>query len=259
MLVDAVIIAGDGPGPDVDSLSHLRVPDIGEVIDLGSGPDDGVLDLDKVSDVGRLMDLGSGTEVREGTEDRPVPHPGPGQKAKPTDLDLVSDLAVDDPGIGPDHASGSDAGFSFKIAAGVEGGVRADGDVHPDIGPGGIEQGDTVPHMTEVDPFSQDGLGLGHLVPGVDPHDLVGVRACQARNLLVFILGDLDQVGEVVFVLNVAVGQRGDGGSEKPGVKAVDSRVDLPDGFLLLRGVLFLNDLQDVPRVGSDDTAVSGR
>src|SRR5207245_1656504 len=39
MLVDAVVVAGDRPGPDVDSRPHGGVPDVGQVGRLGAVPE----------------------------------------------------------------------------------------------------------------------------------------------------------------------------------------------------------------------------
>ncbi len=50
VLVEAVVVAGDGAGADVGFGAHVGVADIGEVVDLGALGDHGVLDLDEVAD-----------------------------------------------------------------------------------------------------------------------------------------------------------------------------------------------------------------
>jgi hypothetical protein len=55
MLVNAVVIAGDGAGPDIGALADMRVADIGKMIGLGARLEGGLLHLDEIAD----MDVGA--------------------------------------------------------------------------------------------------------------------------------------------------------------------------------------------------------
>src|SRR3546814_7393717 len=64
MLGEAVVVAGDGAGPEIGAGADPGVADIGEVVGLGTRFDHRVLDLDEVADVGTFADR------------RPRPQPG---------------------------------------------------------------------------------------------------------------------------------------------------------------------------------------
>src|SRR5205823_3175670 len=51
VLVETVIVAGDGAGADVGVGANMRIPEIGNMIGLGAGLDRGRLDLDEIADV----------------------------------------------------------------------------------------------------------------------------------------------------------------------------------------------------------------
>jgi hypothetical protein len=70
---------------------------------------------------------------------------------------------------------------------------------------------------------------------------------------------DGDGVGQVVLALGVLGGQAAQGRSQKPPAEAVDRRVDLVDGPLLLGGVPVVDDGLDAPVLPPDDAAVAGR
>ena len=53
MLVEAVVVAGDGAGADIGAGADLGVADIGQMIDLGAGVDQRRLGLDEVADLAR--------------------------------------------------------------------------------------------------------------------------------------------------------------------------------------------------------------
>src|SRR5262245_53686303 len=50
VLVETVVVAGDGAGADVGVFAHPRVADIGEMVGLGAGPNFRLLHLDEITD-----------------------------------------------------------------------------------------------------------------------------------------------------------------------------------------------------------------
>ena len=54
---DAVVVAGDRAGADVDLLANRRVAEIGEVVGLRAAAERRVLELDEVADVRVFADV----------------------------------------------------------------------------------------------------------------------------------------------------------------------------------------------------------
>src|SRR5262249_21842269 len=65
MLGHAVVIAGDGPGPDVGALPDPGISQVAEMVRLCAGLDHGRLDLDEVPDLRLGADLGPGSQPGE--------------------------------------------------------------------------------------------------------------------------------------------------------------------------------------------------
>ena len=72
VLVDAVVVAGDGASADVGAFADLRVAEIGEMAGLGAFAELRFLGFDEVADVRVLADLAAGAEVREGADLRAI-------------------------------------------------------------------------------------------------------------------------------------------------------------------------------------------
>ncbi len=70
MLVEAVIVAGDGTGADVSARADAGVADIGEMVNLGALADLGLLDLDEVADMGVGGEARAGSKPRKRTDRR---------------------------------------------------------------------------------------------------------------------------------------------------------------------------------------------
>src|SRR6201995_1788251 len=63
VLVHAVVVGKDHPGPDVGPGADLRVAHVGQVRDLAAGADRGVLELDVAADVPVGLDPGARPQV----------------------------------------------------------------------------------------------------------------------------------------------------------------------------------------------------
>src|SRR6185312_14433777 len=81
MLVEAVIVAGDGTGADVSASANAGVADISEMVNLGAFADLGLLDLHEVAD------MSVGGEARAGSEPRERADRGP--RADPRAFDMA--------------------------------------------------------------------------------------------------------------------------------------------------------------------------
>ena len=99
MLVEPVIIAGDGTGADIGARADTGVADVGEVVDLGPRLHARLLDLDEIADMDLRPDIGPGPEPREG------PDNGIGADRRALDMAIGPDfhaVADADPGPEPD-------------------------------------------------------------------------------------------------------------------------------------------------------------
>src|SRR3990172_7024468 len=67
VLLDAVVIAGDGPRAHVRSSSDHRVPEVGEVRRLGAGTEPGIFELDEVPHFRPGTDVRVRAKVGEGS------------------------------------------------------------------------------------------------------------------------------------------------------------------------------------------------
>ena len=68
VLVEAVVIAGDGAGADIGLGPDRGIAEIGEVVDLGAGAELGVLDLDEIADLGLRAERRARPQAREGAD-----------------------------------------------------------------------------------------------------------------------------------------------------------------------------------------------
>src|SRR6185295_15888576 len=75
-LVDAVIVAGDGAGADVDALAHQRVAQVGEVIGLAAVTELGLLEFDEISYVRVAAELRTRAQARVRPDDAARAHRG---------------------------------------------------------------------------------------------------------------------------------------------------------------------------------------
>ena len=69
VLVDAVVVAGDGSGADVDARADFGVAEIGQVVGLRSLAQLDLLGLDEIADVRAFADFAAGAQMRIRAED----------------------------------------------------------------------------------------------------------------------------------------------------------------------------------------------
>src|SRR5262245_64533858 len=69
VLLEPVVVAGDGPGADVAVGPHLAITQVGEMVGLRPGADRRLLGLDEVADVHALREPGARAQPGEGTDD----------------------------------------------------------------------------------------------------------------------------------------------------------------------------------------------
>ena len=258
MLVDPVVVAGDGAATDVDPAADLGITEVGEMAGLAPLADGRFLGLDEVADLvlpgqhGSRPQVSHRTDVGIGTDGRFTEH------RTGLDMDPVGQGAIRDDHAGIDLAFPADDRTATQMGTGMDDGVRADDHVRLDVGGGRIDQGDTVAHVPLVDPLAHHPPRLGQLDPVVDAHRLLRVCRRQCRHLFPGSPGSGDHVGQVVFPLGVVVGQAGQQGEDPRRGKYVDAGIDLADGTLAWGGILLLDNALDTV-IAADDPPVAVR
>jgi hypothetical protein len=71
MLVDAVIIAGDGAGTHVDSRTNLTIPHVAQMIDFAAAGNLGLFEFHEIAHVDRLRQLRIRSNAGKGSDTTP--------------------------------------------------------------------------------------------------------------------------------------------------------------------------------------------
>ena len=126
--------------------------------------------------------------------------------------------------------------------------LGAERDRGVDVGAGRVDHPHAFPHPVAVDAGPQRRFGLGQLDLVVDPHGLGHLGGLHGDDLVARLAEDGDGVGQVVLALGVLGRQPAQRRGQETPAEAVDRRVDLVDGPLLLGGVPVVDDGLDTGR-----------
>ncbi len=94
MFLESIIVAGDGPSPDVDLFSDERISDIGEVVGFGTLTDDRFLHLYEVSDLCLRLHFAQWSQVGKGPDGGPILDPAFGDDRVGTDCNSIADFGI---------------------------------------------------------------------------------------------------------------------------------------------------------------------
>ena len=258
MLVDAIIVAGDGAGADVDPGADLGIADVGQVVDLAGGAGAGILDLDEVADVVVVAQLGARAQAGEGADAVVGADPGAVDDRHRQHMGAVTDDAVLEDAVGADLHALAEPDLALEDAADVDGDVAAAIELAADVDAVGVGQhhaavGEAVGQVALVAAFEKGELRLA-----VDAQRLpVGCRVGGGDAGAVG-HGGGDDIGQVVLVLGVVVLQGGQPALERGGRGDQDAGVDLVDLQGGGIGVLLLDDLLHLAVAVPHDPAIAG-
>ena len=257
MLVDAVVVAGDGARAYVDAGAHGGVADVGQVRHLGALADRGLLDLHVRAGLGAVEHMGARAQV--------------GARAA---VDAVLDDGLDGDGL-IDDAAAADGGVG-EATVGAElallahgdvtdqmrlrphDGIAADGGIGADPGLRGVDERDALGHPALVDAVARDGGELRELDAAVDAQAVAVVVTVEDGDRLAVTLEDFEHVGQVVLGLRVVVADLVNVGGKLRAVEGVAAGVALQQrGGLLGRAVLLLDDALDLTIGAQLDAAVA--
>src|SRR3990170_3503635 len=120
VLVDPVVIAGDGAGADVRLAADAGIAEVGEVLRLGAFAHDRLLDLDIVADAGPGADVGAVAQVGEGPDAIAGAQLAVEHEAVRLDADVVGQDGVDEDRGSPDVAAAAEASGPAQLHAALE-------------------------------------------------------------------------------------------------------------------------------------------
>ena len=177
VLVGPVVVAGDGPGADVDPAADLRVPDVGQVVDLAAlARRWAFLISTKLPTWVASARSASGRRRAKGPTRAPAPTLAPSMTQLAKTWVSGADGAVAQQQLGPMRTPVAQADLALEDAIDVDG-------ARPARSSGG-RAGRTGPGRARVTPARIRSLGLAALVPAlqggelhpvVDPGDLLVV------------------------------------------------------------------------------------
>ena len=158
VLVDAVVVAGDGSGADVGAFADFAVTEVGEMVGFGSLTEARLFHFDEVADVSVFADLVSGAQVGERPEARAIRDGGILEDAALKDLHAIAEGAVFDDGKGADAAAGAHPSAAQQLREWLNDRARSDFNI-------GID--DTGVGAVDGDAGSNEARGRGVLTRGV--------------------------------------------------------------------------------------------
>ena len=260
VLVDAVVVAGDGSGAYVDAGADDGIAEVVEVVGFGTLAHGDFFGFDEVAYVGVFADVAVGAKVGVWAEDGSVVDGGLVEDAAVADGDVVADGGVLDDGVGADAAVGADAGGAEDLDVRFDDGVGGDGDGGVDDAGFGAEDGDAVCHEAVGGGEAHGGVEVHHLGDGVGTEDLVDAVGFDGYDAFAVGYEHGGYVGEVELAVGVVGVECVEFGEELGGFEAVDAGVDLGRGELAGGEGFLLDDGCDLGAGGSgaEDSAVAG-
>src|SRR5262245_43984502 len=259
VLLEAVVVAGDGAGAHVAVGADLAVAEIGEVIGLRARAQDRLFGLDEVADVDALAEPRTRTQPGKRTDDGVgadlcLLHP-----AAEEEVHAVGERGVDDPGGPVEPAAVADPRAATQRDVGADDGVDADLDLGADVSRRRVLERHPRRHPSLHDLGSRRRLHGCQLRAGVDACDLGGSVGLDRDHPASLLCGEPDDVREVELALRVVVPERCEQRPERLRPHAVETRIDLRDRLLVRAGVALLDDAAHAAVGGPNDAPVPGR
>ena len=124
VLVDSIVVAGDGAGADVDPCADFGIAQIGEMVGFGSLAQLDLLGLDKIANVRTLSNIAAGAQMGIRAEDSVAFDAGAIENAAVADEDSIADFGISNHGIRPNAATGAYVRVAQNLNKRLEHGVR---------------------------------------------------------------------------------------------------------------------------------------
>jgi hypothetical protein len=104
MLLPAVVVAGNGPGPDIDAGADGRVAQICQMVDLRPLPQRRLLEFHEVTDLGFRADVAGGSQMGKRPNRRAICNARTNEHAEVVDRHFVGQFRVGNAHIPVDFA-----------------------------------------------------------------------------------------------------------------------------------------------------------
>src|SRR5262245_2853253 len=237
MLVDAVVVAGDRAGADVDAFTDGRVPDVGQVRHLRPAADRRLLQLDEVTNLRLGADVGQRPQMAERAERRRLFDRRLADHAIRQQRDAVGEARRAHLRARADDTFAADRGLPLDRDVRIDRRIRADRDGVLDVRAGRVEDRHAALHQPVEDQSAVDGRDRRELLAIVYAGGFGGIRSDDRFDLRTGPGQNPDDVGQVVLALIVVRAHLVEGGPEPRGGEAIHGGVDLGDLLLRTRGV----------------------
>src|SRR5476649_2349523 len=254
--VDAVVVAGDGAGADVDARTNGGVADVGQVVGLAVRGDLAVLDFDEIADVYVLGQLGARAQARVRSDDGGGPDHRAFDVAKRLDAGAGGDAGIDDDAVRADGDAVRQFDLAFEHAADIDADVASADQLAAHVDARRVRQRDATLQQRQRDIALMNALELGQLHLAVDASHFPLCAGLGRHDAHAVADGLGHDVGQVILALRVVVRQGRQPAFQVRGRRDHDAAVDFLDRPLGVGGVLFLDDGDNIA-VFTDDATQS--
>ena len=164
VLVDAVVVAGDRAGADVDVRANIGIADVRQVRGLRAFAEDGLFRLDEIADLHVSSEFGAGTQMRVRPDCRLILDDRVFSYGAAFQMNVIADHDVGEMHTGIDHASIADTRVAFECHERIDDRVVSDRNRGVDDDGRGIAECDAGLHQALDDTslnLTLDGRQLG--------------------------------------------------------------------------------------------------
>src|SRR3990167_2827118 len=257
VLVDAIVVAGDGASTHVDLVASDGVTQIGQVVGLAALAQHGIFRFHEVTDPGVFFHFGARTQAGERAYIAVGADHGIFDVAVGLHNGIIGNAAVDNHAVGADLHIVAQRHVAFKDAVDVDAAILAYADTAANVDTGRIDQRSARHHQLVRQLLLVHALQPGQLPLVVDAFHFHRVIHQTTDHRHVVIIGQLHYIGQVVLALRIVVRDLGQPGLQIQRVRQHDAGVHFADLADFVAGILFLDDLPYHAGMITDDAAVA--
>ncbi len=239
MLVEAVVITGDGPCADIRARADARIADISEVVRFRALLDARILNLDEISDMDILFDLCAGPQPRERSDNRALRDLCAFEMRERTNL-----RAAPHHHTRPEHDIGSDLAIRFQNRVGLKKhGLRRN-------------HSNARLQRTRTQTALHRGFGLRQFGTTVHAHDSFLIRIDHGATDT-FRLRKRWNIGQVIFSLRIVVLQKRSPAEKRFRIRRQNACIAQRDRALALIRILEFDNAVEQTIAPDDHAAIS--
>ena len=256
-LVAAVVIAGDGAGPDIGARADMGVTEVGQMVGFGAFAELRLLELHEIAHVGVGTEIGTGAQAGIRTDQRSARNMGALEVAEGMNNRAALDFRITDDADPLDARAGMENGTpgDFTGAGDLDAWLNAH--ERTDAHGLGIMQNNAALHKALHNARAHNLFSARKLCRGVDAEQALIAAAHDTLHAVSFLKSQGHEIGDVVLAALVLVGHLGEEALGQGAAEVVEAGVHLACGGAVLRLVVILgfHDGLDMP-VHADNPAV---